>query len=322
MMWAQRWRTTGTALVLAGAAVLLAACASSPSKSAAGPEKTAITIGAVPATDTAGLYIAQQQGYFTAVGLHVKIVNIVSAEDAIQAQLAGRFDVTLGNYVSYIEADALEHAHLHILAEGSIIESGDQAIVTMPGSRINSLAKLRGARIAVNVLNNIGTILIGTVLAQDGLSLSEVKLVPIPFPEIATALSDHRVDAAWLPEPFLSAAEEQLGVQVIADLNQGGVANMPIVGYAVTQAWVRKNPRTAAAFAEALERGQLVADTDRSVVEKVTQAFLGVPAETSDVMALPQFPLGVDAVRLQRIADAMQQFGMLRHPFNVSQMIG
>jgi len=310
------------AVAVAGTAALAAGCSGAATGSQApAPEKKTIIVGVVPATDTAGLYIAQQRGYFAAAGLNVKIVNIVSAEGAISAQLAGKYDVTLGNYVSYIQADAEQHADLRILDEGSVIQPADQEIVTPPGSRITSLADLKGKTLAVNVPNNIGNILIGSALAGQGISLSAVKLVAIPFPEMTTALKEHKVDAAWMPEPFLSGAEEQIGAQPIFDLDQGSSEGLPIVGYAVTRTWQQKYPGTAAAFSAALERGQLLADTDRAAVEQAVEKFLGVPSVTAASMALPDFPLGVDKVRLQRIADAMQQFGLLNKPFNVSPMV-
>ncbi len=117
------------------------------------------------------------------------------------------------------------------------MEPGNQEIVTLPGSRITTLAGLRGARLAVNVRNNVGTILVGSALEADGLSLSDVKLAAIPFPQMAAALKDHRVDAAWVPEPFLSSAEEQIAARGIFDLDQGAALSFPVVGYAVTRSW-------------------------------------------------------------------------------------
>lgn len=311
------------AIAAAGTAALVAGCSSAATGGQGLPvEKSTIVVGAVPAADSAGLYIAQQQGYFAAAGLHVKIVNIVSAEVAIAAQLAGKYDITLGNYVSYIQADAERHANLRIIAEGSVIQPNNQAIVTLPGSGITTLAGLKGKSLAVNVPNNIGTILIGSALAEQGIPLSAVKLVAIPFPLMTTALKKHQVDALWIPEPFLSGAEEQIGAQAIYDLDQGSSQGLPIVGYAVTQAWQQKYPGTAAAFTSALEKGQLLADTDRAAAEKAVETFLGVPASTAAVMALPQFPIGVDRVRLQRISDGMLRFGLLKKPFNVKPMIG
>jgi NitT/TauT family transport system substrate-binding protein len=248
---ARRFHRAGRAVAVIGLVALTAGCTSSPGPSSqpGRPEKTSIVVGAVPAADSAGLYIAQQRGFFAAAGLHVKIVNIVSAEDAITTQISGGFDVTLGNYVSYIEADAEQHAGLRIIAEGSVMQPANQEIVTLPGSRITTLAGLRGATLAVNVRNNIGTILIGSALNSIGLPLRDVKLVPIPFPLMTAALKDHQVAAAWLPEPFLSSAEQQIGARDICDLDEGGTAGFPIVGYAVTRAWEQKFPRTAAAFA-------------------------------------------------------------------------
>lgn len=320
---ARQFATTVAALAVAGTAALAAGCGGAATSShVPSPEKKTIVVGVVPATDTAGLYIAQQLGYFAAAGLQVKIVNIVSAEDAISAQLAGKFDVTLGNYVSYIQADAEQHADLRILDEGSVMQPANQEIVTAPGSRITSLAGLKGKTLAVNVTGNIGNILIGSALAGQGIRLSAVKLVAIPFPEMTTALRERKVDAAWMPEPFLSGAEEQIGAQPIYDLDQGSSEGLPIVGYAVTQTWQQKYPGTAVAFSSALEKGQLLADTEHTAVEHAVEDFLGVPPLTAAVMALPDYPLGVDKVRLQRIADAMRQFGLLSKPFNVSPMIG
>ena len=62
----------GKIAALAALAVLAAGCSSAAGQTAhAGLEKTSIVVGAVPAVDTAGLYIAQQRGYFGAAGLHV-----------------------------------------------------------------------------------------------------------------------------------------------------------------------------------------------------------------------------------------------------------
>lgn len=321
---ARRCRRLSQAASITTLAALAAGCTSGAGTAGqpGGLEKTSIVVGAVPAADAAGLYIAQQQGFFAAAGLHVTIKPIVSAEDAISSQLAGGFDVTLGNYVSYIEADAEQHADLRIVAEGSIMKPDNQEIVTPAGSRITRLADLRGATLAVNVRNNIGTILIGEALQEGNLSLADVKLVPIPFPQMIAALADHKVQAAWLPEPFVSAAGEQIGAQEVTDLDRGATAGFPIVGYAVTRAWEQKYPKTAAAFLGALEQGQAIADSDRAAVERSAEAFLGVPPQTAAVMALPGFPLGVDHVRLQRVADAMLRFGLLNRSFNVGQMIG
>jgi NitT/TauT family transport system substrate-binding protein len=318
---ARRQRRLVTAIVATGAITLAAGC-SDASSSTASAADTTIVVGAVPAVDTAGLYIAQQRGYFAAAGLRVKIEPIVSSELAISRQLAGAYDITFGGYVSYIQADAEQNADLQIIAEGSVMGPAEQGLLTMPGSPITTVAGLKHATVALNVMNNVGTILVGSALKSYGLPLTSVKFVQIPFPNMASALEHHQVDAAWMPEPFVSSAEEDLGAQDISDLDFGGVAGFPLVGYAATEKWIKRNPVPEAEFVQALEEGQNVADTDRAAVEGAIEAFLGVPPVTAAVMALPQFPVGgVDRVRMQRVADAMLQFGMLKRPFNVGRML-
>ena len=312
----------GAAIMAIALAAAGAGCSSSPSR-ANSPERTTIVVGAVPAADTAGLYIAQQRGYFAAEGLRVKIEPIVSSELAISRQLAGVYDITFGGYVSYIQADAGQRAGLRIIAEGSTMGPGEQGLLTMPGSRVTTLAGLRKASVALNVVNNVGTILVGSALEQVGLSPSAVKFVQIPFPEMAAALSRHQVDAAWMPEPFVSSTEEQLGALDISDLDSGAVTGFPLVGYAATRSWELRYPRTEAAFLRALAKGQQVADTDRAAVERAMETFLGVPPQVAAVMSLPRYILGgVDRARMQRVADAMRRFGMLKGRFEVGQMIG
>jgi NitT/TauT family transport system substrate-binding protein len=130
-----------------------------------------------------------------------------------------------------------------------------------------------------------------------------------------------------MPEPFASLAEQQLGAVTVADLNQGATQQFPIEGYVVTKSWAQENPNTLKRFLAALEQGQEISDTNRAAVEQAFEAIKGgaangqVPPGIAAVMALDTYPIGVDQVRLQRVADVMYQFGLLPDRFNVSSML-
>ena len=89
-------------------AVALAACSSGGSSSgvASGPppEQSTIVIDAVPTADAAGLYIAQDNGYFAKQGLTVKIVPINGGEYGMGDLQTGKAQLIEGNYVSFIAA--------------------------------------------------------------------------------------------------------------------------------------------------------------------------------------------------------------------------
>ena len=177
-----------------------------------GLEKTSLTVGAVPVADEAGLYIAQDQGLFAAEGLHVTIDPILSSADATKGQNDGKFDITAGNVVSYVQDQVTHQSDLEIVAEGSLMQPNNQALYTLPGSPVTTIADLKGRRIGVNVLNNIGTLLISSVLQEHGMSVRDVHFVPVPFPELGQALKRHAIDVAWLPEPTASADAESMGL--------------------------------------------------------------------------------------------------------------
>jgi NitT/TauT family transport system substrate-binding protein len=178
----------------------------------------------------------------------------------------------------------------------------------------------------VNAPDDIGTLLVDSLLVEHGISPKLVKFNNgVAFPNVAQTLESNEVSAAFSPEPFVSLDEEGYGIEELADLDQGSTQDFPIQGYAVTQAWADKDPNTLKAFTTALSQGQEIADTNRAAVEKAVHTYLGVTSTAAAFISLPTFPLGVDAVRLQRVVSAMVRFGLLPEQdssFKISSMIG
>jgi NitT/TauT family transport system substrate-binding protein len=310
-------------MALAATAALATACSSaqgSPSSSS-DVELHHLTIAAVPATDSAGLYIAAQDGLLAAQGIHVTIVPAISSETVIGQQLRGKYAITSGNYVSYMLANVKQHAHFEILAAGSVMQPQVQDLMIPAGSSIRTVSDLRGKTIALNAFNGIGQLLVSAELNSNMLSPNEVHFTTIQFPDMAAALREHKVAAAFMPQPFATNAEDSIGAEPLADLDQGAVTSLPISGYVVTKSWLQKYPKTAAAFRKALEEAQRIADTNPGAVEKAMVHYSGVSATAAAIMASPQFPLDTDRVLIQRVADLMQEFGLLRQRYNVSPMI-
>ena len=294
-----------------------------------GVEKPNLTVAVVPAVDSAGFFIALYDNLFKQQGLNVKFVPAVSSETAIADQVKGTYDITGGNYVSYIQAQQAGQADLEIFAEGSVMQPGAQALYTLPGSKITNLRDLEGKTVGINAPKNILYLLVASALASAGVPVDSVHFDSnIPLPGMAAALKAGTIQAAVLPEPFASQAETADGVITLSDLNQGATTDFPIQGYVVTRQWAAEHPKTLAAFRRALEEGQQIADTNRTMLEQAMEALpmtpvpLGVSKETAALMAVDNYPVGaVDTVRLQRVADVMSQF--LGFPsFNVASMIG
>jgi NitT/TauT family transport system substrate-binding protein len=309
-------------------ALLATGCASADGSAApSGLEKTNLLVAAVPAADSAGVYIAEQDGLFAAEGLHVKIEAAISSATVTTLQLEGKIDVSAGAYPSYIAADATQHADFEILAAGSIMQPRNQEIMVPANSPIRTIQDLKGKTIAINAPKNILQMLVSALLRDNGMLPKEVHFTPVPFPAMAQALQDHEykgvhIDAASMPEPFVTGAEEQIGAQPLADEDAGAAQNLPISGFVVTKKWADKYPRTAVAFLKALQEAQRIADTNPKAVEKALVTYSHVTPTQAAVMAVPSFPLNTDPVLIQRVADLMTQFGFLPPTgYKVDQMI-
>jgi NitT/TauT family transport system substrate-binding protein len=308
------------------ALLAVAGCSGTSGGASGGLEKTSIVVDAFPAIDSAGLFIAQMDGLFKQQGLNVTINLAQNSQEAITGQLAGKYDITSADYVTYVDNVLLKKAPLRIIAESSFLQPNVLTLMVKSGSGVRSITQLRHQVISVNAPKDIGTLLIDSLLTENGIPLSAVKFNnDVAFPAVGQDLASGKVDAAFAPEPFVSLNEIQGGAQELADLDQGTTTNFPVQGVAVTQSWARANPNTLAAFERAYSQGQQIADTDRAAVEGALEKFLKLPPLAASLISLPSFPIGVDPVRLQRLVDAMLRFGLLPRQydsFKISSITG
>lgn len=309
------------AATLLAVALLASACGGSASSSTK-LEKTNLVVGAVPGEGAASLYIAETKGLFAKQGLHVKIVPTTTAGAVIPEILHGAVDIDSGQWSSVIAAQAQGVGHFHALANGFALGPHVHEILTLPSSGITSPQQLKGKTIAVNALNSLTTDLALTALSAYGIMPSDVHFVAIPFPAEIAALSAHRVDAAYMIEPYITKAEKTIGASPVVDIDQGSTSNFPINGFAVTSQWMAQNPKTAAAFAAAISRGNNIAATNPGVLRQVLISTLHLDQKTADAMASGTFPTSVNATQLQRVADLMQRYGQLKQRFDVHAITG
>lgn len=319
-----------TLLVTTLALVLVAGCTNGGGAANTSQlEKPVLNVAVDPSVDSAGFFVALDQGLFKAQGLTVNFFAATNGKTAIADQVAGTYDITGVNYVSYIQAQQQHAADLDIFAEGSVMGPWTQAIYTLPGSPVASIADLKGQTVAINAANSVSYLLTASVLAEHSVAPASVHFASIPVTVMPAELQSHAVSAAVLAEPFASDVEEVQGTVPLADLDEGATTNFPVDGYAVTKQWAAKHPHTLAAFYTALEEGQQIADSSPTAAESAMvnmPAPYGVSQETAAVMALDTYPFStgpvgsVDEVRLQRVVDVMQQF--LGFPkFNIESML-
>jgi NitT/TauT family transport system substrate-binding protein len=229
-----------------------------------------------------------------------------------------------GNYVTFIKASATEPANppYRILSEAATCASGSFDVLTLPSSGIQTPADLEHKTIAVNLTNNIQTLMIDSVLKSEDVNPALVRFVVIPFPKMVAALKTHRVDAISAVEPFITTAEQEVGAQPILDQCSGPDSNLPLSGYFSTSAWAQQHPEAVHRFQQAMAQAQGIADTDRAQVEKTLLKYVaGLTPVQAATITLEQFPIALDGVQLNRVSDLMQEAGLIRSSVQASSLI-
>lgn len=303
--------------------MLLASCCGCADRAAGlptAPERTSLRVTVLPIVDDAPLFLGIEKGFFAREGLTISTVPVNSGPEAVAKLTSGGADIAFGNYVTDILASS-QGAGLRVLADGYAATPDTFMLVVPAHSPIDSPTRLAGKRIAVNAVRNITALLTLASLKPYGIGPNRVTLVPMPFPDMAEALRRGTVDAAWMTEPNLSEAAQEIGVTELLDTAQGATANMPMAGYAATERFATAAPRTVAAFQRAM-RASAQAAANRQDIEQVVRRYLpGVTPQTTAIMRLGSFPTTLSRARLQRVADVMYEFGVLSKPFDVTPLV-
>jgi NitT/TauT family transport system substrate-binding protein len=325
---------SGVALAAIAAMAAIAGCSGAAIASASGkPTLTAVTVDSVPASEEGGLYVAAYEGFFAQQGLAVTIKPITGGEAGIPDLQSGRADLVAGNYVSFILAQmagkfAGKPVNMRIIAAGSELQPGSEALYVMPDSKFKTIASLAAdhARVGLNTPNDVGDVMVAALLDSAGYALKDIRQV-IPaggFPALLKMLPAGKVDAIWLPQPLGEIAEQEVGAMPLADFDQGSLQDFPFTGYIGTTQWVRAHPGTVAAFLRALGQGQELADTDRAAVESAMEKYTGITPIVADTMSIDSYPLAMDLPELQRVPDSMFQYGLTggaKNPYQIINMI-
>ena len=162
-------------------------------------EVTIVTLALEPA---ALAFYAERRGLFSQQGIEAKIVATrVAALLSGDAQFSG---LNVGG-AAILKS---RNAPIRLVAAGAVYKPSapTTGLVAAPGQTISSAGDLVGKTIAIDQTNTIAHIALLKWLKERGVSAGDVHLVEIPFAQMLGPLQRRTVDAAVLPEPFLTLA--------------------------------------------------------------------------------------------------------------------
>ncbi len=287
----------------------------------AAPEKAEISLGILPIADVAPVFIAINQGFFSEAGLTVSTEFTQGGAATIPALASGDLDIGFGAYPSFFNAVS-QGLPLKIISEANRPAPLFAGLYSMPDSGIAEVADMAGKTVAVNTLNNVVQLAVEAQLVDAGMSLDDVTLVEIPFPDMVATLERGDVDVIAVVEPFGSVAKNTLDATLVIDMFANRMEDFPVAGFFVTDSFLADNPNTVAAFVRAIDRAVEVANTDPDAVPSVLPTYIETATEESArALNYPLFVSGIDLDVLQTVPDFMVDAGILTEPIDVAEYV-
>ena len=194
------------------------------------------------------------------LGVSLKWVEFPAGPQLLEGLNVGSVDVGFVGEAPPIFAQAAGAKFVYIGNDPAAPEA--EALVVPKGSSIKTVAELKGKKIALNKGSNVHYLLV-KLLEKHGLKYSDIQPVFLPPADARAAFERGAVDAWAIWDPFLAAAEKQIGARILAD-GKGVVNNYAY--YLAERSYVEKRPEVIEAlFADIVAQGKwLKADLKRS----------------------------------------------------------
>lgn len=187
-----------------------------------------VTVGWTPSTPMAPLLVGVDKGYFAKLDIKPDLDAFRGAMDAMSALATGQLDVSLGGATAGLFNGMERGLDARIVAPLSIQPPapGSTPLVVRTdlydAGTIRAAADLKGRKVAVNAAGNGVDYRLSLVLETAGMTLKDVDLMKLAFPEMVTALSTKGIDAAVIGEPFGTLATKKgFGVILMKELEIG-----------------------------------------------------------------------------------------------------
>ncbi|MZE80122.1 ABC transporter substrate-binding protein [Streptomyces xinghaiensis] len=303
-------------VIAAATAVALAGCGSSASSgddAEAGDGGTAqVKVGVIPILDVAPIYLGDKQGFFEDRGIDLTLESGQGGAAIVPGVVSGQFQFGFSNVTSLMVAHS-KGVPIQSVANGVASTGKDGAdfggVAVPEDSALKSAEDLAGKKVAVNTLKNIGDTTVRESVRKAGGDPGDIEFTELAFDQMPAALSEGRVDAAWLVEPALSIAKAQ-GARVIASNFVDTAPDLTVATYFTSAEIAKEDPELVKKFTEAMNESLRYADEHPDEVRDILATYTKIDAELAKSLTLPRWPTEANRASIEKLAELGKNDGV------------
>jgi NitT/TauT family transport system substrate-binding protein len=275
---------------------------------------TKVVVGVIPIADVAPINMGIEHGFFRREGLEVEAKPIQGGAAAVPGVVSNELQFAFGNSISLQQARERD-IELRIVTEG--VQAGrsekdsSNGLMVAKDSDVRRPQDLAGKTIAVNTLNNLGDVTVKASLEGEGVDVSQLKFVEVPFPEMNAALERGSVDAAWHVEPFISQLEASGGRKLL-DPFVAITPRLTPAQYFGSVEYLDKNPEVEKAFRRAMNRSLDYARAHEAEVRRAIPKYSEIPAAVAKRMPLPYWTSDLNEESIRKLSGLARKYGALK----------
>jgi NitT/TauT family transport system substrate-binding protein len=205
----------------------------------------AVKIGYIPSDSFAALYIMADR-YLTPGGVAVQMVRLPGgaeittqvATGQLQVGGAGMGAAGFNAVAAKLPIEFIAPLHFGYLEDYFTVRKA------LWGGEIKRIADLKGRTVGLNTRGAAVEWMLDQVLRREGLTIKDVTVKIMPFPDMVPALESGAIDAGILTEPFPTLAEDKgVGIRPLA--RPAGAKATPITAAFWNAEWAKANPDLA-----------------------------------------------------------------------------
>lgn len=309
--------------LVAAACLLIAGCGgdSSSESDGGGPDK--VNVGVIAILDVAPIYLGKEKGFFAERDIDLTLTTAQGGAAIVPAVLSGQYQFGFSNVVSLLLARS-QGLPLKVVSNGNNstgVDGQDFGSVLVRGdSPIRGAADLPGRSIAVNTLRNIVDTTVRASVRKAGADPTALRFTELAFPDMPAALMNGEVDAAFMVEPFQSAARAQ-GARSVASSYVDAAPNLTVAVYFTSQQVIDRDPDLVRRFSEAMRESLAYADANPDEARRVIGTYTRITPEVIAQVTLPKWPAEVNRASVQTLADLALQDGLIDSPVDVGALL-
>ena len=286
---------------------------------------TPISVGYLPSLAASPLYVAIAEGYFEQEGLDVRIQEVYSGPELINALQGKAVDVAFGIVPPLIMSRAKGLPIKSIV--GATLDSADvkeHRLMLPLDSSIESGKQLKGKKIAVVAEGTSDYFGLLQYLEKHGLKAGDVEIIKTPHPEMIFGIASKSVDAACGIEPFITIGELRGKVKVFDFYYPDNPVE--IGTYLAHEDFLSARPEVAQKFSRAIRKGNRFAN-DHARLRKLLPTLeehgikFKISEEAARAVTIMRFQDSLTEKGIRTIMQQLMDFGVLKNPIDVEACI-